>query len=87
MVIWQSFCPFFSEVNTRLTQICEDEEKAKEELIARDPVLYQKTMFRAFLHLERDEVENMSMQEYIDNHILLNEVLKLIHAPFSSNKE
>jgi hypothetical protein len=50
-------------------------------------VLYQKTLFRAFLHLEREEVEEMTINEYMDNIILLRETLQILHAPFNTDKE
>jgi hypothetical protein len=146
VVIWQSFCPFFSEVSLNIRDLCEDYDKAKDELIARNPVIYQKTLFRAFLHLEREEkknieyfteykklksineyqeylkvkseegyeliekqktfktlffpyygiylfkkeeieLDNMSIQDYIDNHVYLRDVLRIIHAPYQNTEE
>jgi len=55
-------------------------------LLARDPVFYQKTCFRAFLNLSREEVETMTLQEYSDYTIMLKEVLKLWHAPFQKEE-
>jgi len=52
------------------------------ELIARDDGFYNRTLFRAFLHLTKEECDNMSQQEYIDYLIMFREVLRLIHAPF-----
>jgi hypothetical protein len=55
-------------------------------LIARNPVFYKKTMFRAFLNLSQSECDNMSVSEYMDYAIMLKEVLKLWHAPFQKNE-
>ena len=43
-------------------------------------------VFRAFLHLTKEEIDNMSIEDYIDNVILLKEVLKLQHAPFINHE-
>lgn len=51
-------------------------------MITRNAVFYKKTLFRAFLLLTRDEIENMSMQEYMDYDIMLDEVLRFMHAPY-----
>lgn len=39
-------------------------------------------MFRAFLNYSGKEVEEMTIDEYMDNAIMLTEVLKIWHAPF-----
>lgn len=124
--------------------ICDDHEKAKDELIKREPVLYQKAMFRAFLRNEKEEItkfeylseekkikniselneylneksnngyefvkkhdtiktliypyfgtytfkketkesDTMTIGEYMDNLILLKEVLRIIHAPYQKS--
>jgi len=39
-------------------------------------------MFRAFLMYSGKELEDMTLQEYMDCQIMLPEVLKIIHAPF-----
>jgi hypothetical protein len=44
-------------------------------------------MFRAFLGHSKDEVKEMGIQEFIDNSIVLTEVLKLWHAPFQKSDE
>jgi hypothetical protein len=82
MVICKSFRPFFSEVENEINYIGDNHELAKNELIARDPVFYQKTMFRAFLHLSKKETEKMNIQTYIDYHIMFKEYLKIFHAPY-----
>jgi hypothetical protein len=51
-------------------------------LIARDPILYNKILFRAFLHYSKKEVDRMTIQEYIDGVVMLKDVLEKIHAPF-----
>lgn len=56
------------------------------ELIARDSVFYNKTMFRAFMHLSKEECDNMTMQEYLDYKTILIPVLKLVHAPFQKHE-
>jgi len=57
-------------------------EKAKDNLIARDPVFFQKSMFRAFLHYNTEDLENMSIDEYMKCSIILKEYLKILHAPY-----
>jgi hypothetical protein len=59
---------------------------ARDKLIARDPVFYKKTLFRAFLHYSKNELEEMTVEEYMDNVIMLDEVLKLIHAPYLNHE-
>jgi len=39
-------------------------------------------LFRAFLGYNKAEIDNLSIQEYIDSSIMLTETLKLMHAPF-----
>jgi hypothetical protein len=56
-------------------------------LLARDPVFYQKTCFRAFLHLTQKECDEMGPDQYMDYGIMLIEVLKLLHAPFQKADE
>lgn len=79
--------PFFSEVQNDLAVINNRPDEAKEKLIARNPVLYNKTMFRAFLGLSEKEVRQMTISEYMDNVIMLKEVLKLWHAPFQKQDD
>jgi hypothetical protein len=40
---------------------------------------------RAFLHLSKKEIDEMTMQEYIDYGIMLREYLLLLHAPYQKN--
>lgn len=82
MVITCQGIPFFSELDAEIREISISPVVAKDKLIARNAVFYKKTLFRAFLHLEKRECDEMTMQEYIDYCIMLEEVLKLVHAPF-----
>lgn len=77
--------PFFSEFHERQLRVNADLDRAKDELLARDPVFYQKTCFRAFLHLTKEECDDMSPDRFTDYCIMLKEVLKLLHAPFQKN--
>jgi hypothetical protein len=78
--------PFFFDFNRDQKRINERPEDAKKELLARDPVLYQKTCFRAFLNLGPKEIKKMTLQEYMDYTVMLSEVLKLWHAPFQKEE-
>ena len=78
--------PFFVQFEDDIKFINEQPDKAVEELIARNPVFYKKTLFRAFLHYSGKELEEMSMDEYRDCDIMLNQVLKLIHAPYINHE-
>lgn len=44
-------------------------------------------MFRAFLHLTREECETMTMDLYCDYLVVLESALKLMHAPFMPHDE
>lgn len=44
-------------------------------------------MFRAFLGLTKKEVDKMTIGDYLDNVVMLKEVLKLWHAPFQKTDE
>jgi hypothetical protein len=61
-------------------------ELAARKLIARNPIGYHLAVFRAFLHLSKEECENMSLAEYLDNTIILKEVLKILHAPYINHE-
>lgn len=74
--------PFFSAVNEDLDNNAESPDRALEELIAREPVLYKKTLFRAFLGYSSKECDKMTIQNYMDSSVILQSVLKLWHAPF-----
>jgi hypothetical protein len=39
-------------------------------------------MFRAFLNYNGKEIENMGIDEYLKATIILDDVLKLWHAPY-----
>jgi len=82
MVLWRENRPLFFSIEEDLNEINDQPDKAKDKLIARDPVLYQKTMFRAFLGYSKNEVDELTISDYMDNVIMLREVLKLWHAPF-----
>jgi len=49
--------------------------------------LYKKTLFRAFLGYTKKEVKKMTIQQYIDSSIILEEVLKLWHAPYMEHDQ
>lgn len=87
MVFLKQVSPFFSDVQAELKIINDRPDEAKDALIARDPVLYHKTMFRAFLGKSKKDTDEMSISEYLDDIILLKEVLKLWHAPFQREDE
>ena len=82
MVTWGKDNAFFFEVEAQFDLIINEPEEAKNKLIARDPVLYKKTMFRAFLGLTKQDTEEMGIGDYLDHSIMLSEVLKLWHAPY-----
>lgn len=52
MDVAKSFYTFFFKIQSELKLVWDNPDKAKDNLIARDPVFYQKTLFRAFLHNE-----------------------------------
>lgn len=78
--------PFFFGINERLKLVNENQEEAKNELIARNPVFFNKTLFRAFLNYSKKEIDEMSIDEYIDAQVMLKEYLKILHAPYIDNK-
>jgi hypothetical protein len=82
VVTWRAYPPFFFEFDEKIKVINNSLEKATDELIARDPVLYKKGMFRAFLNYSKKEVDKMTMQEYLDSTVMLDQVLRLWHAPY-----
>jgi hypothetical protein len=53
-----------------------------QDLISRDAVFYNKTMFTAFLGYSKKQVEQMAIDEYLKCMVMITEVLKLWHAPF-----
>jgi hypothetical protein len=49
-------------------------------------VFVQKTMFRAFLHLSKQECDEMSIDEYMNYTLMLKKVLETIHAPYMDHQ-
>lgn len=39
-------------------------------------------MFRAFLHLSQEECDTMPMEVYLNYCLVLEDALRLLHAPF-----
>ena len=68
---------FFFEVNGQLKDVNEDLPTAVEKLIARNDRFYNKTMFRAFLQLTKEECDTMSVQDYIDYLIMFKQVINI----------
>lgn len=75
---------FFFSFNTEIKANYENHVRARSELIDRDAVFYKKTLFRSFLHLSDEILENITpfSQEYLDYSVMLTEHLMLLHAPF-----
>lgn len=84
MVNGREIGPLFFEFNQQFELIGIEKERDKEEqnLIARNPVFYKKTLFRAFLNYSGKELEEMGLDEYFDCCIMLDKVLQIMHAPF-----
>lgn len=78
--------PFFSDFEHQIAELNEDYEEAAKNLIARNDVFYNKTLFRAFLNYSEKECLEMSTQKYIDSLIMLQVVLRLTHAPFLTHE-
>jgi len=53
--------------------------------MAQDSVFVMKTLFRAFLHLSKDECNNMPIGKYYDYKIMLNVYLGLLHLPYKKD--
>ena len=87
MVLFRKSNPFFCAIESELEEINYSHDTAKRKLIARNAVFYNKTMFRAFLMYSGKELDEMSLQEYMDCQIMLPEVLKIIHAPFQKTDD
>ena len=79
--------PFFSEFARDLNRANKDEERAVTELLARNPMFYQTSMFRAFLHYGDEKIDNLGYDEFIDSSIMLKEVLKVFHAPYIKKED
>lgn|GEM_PF-2445211 len=84
MVIGRENFPLFFAFNTEIKANNDNHKQAVKELIARNPVFYKKTLFRAFLAVPESTLENMLTfgQEYLDYSIMLDEYLLLLHAPY-----
>lgn len=87
MAIQGTVHPFFCEVQNDLKELNDEPDKAKEKVLTSDPVFYQKTLFRSFLHLTKEECDEMGIDEYIKYNVMLTEHLKLLHAPYMEHKE
>lgn len=74
--------PFFCTIGQDLKIINKSPDEAIKNLIARDDVFYNKTLFRAFLHLSKEECDAMTLQEYLDYLLMFRETMKLFHAPY-----
>jgi hypothetical protein len=74
--------PFFQKFQIELSVINDQPETACNNLVARNPVFFQKSLFRAFLHLTKEECDKMTLTEYMDYTVMLKKTLELIHAPF-----
>lgn len=87
MVVEGENKPFFFSFNTEIREAGENHKSATIDLIARNPMFYKKTLFRAFLNITKDECDDMMQfgQEYIDYSIMLDEYLLLLHAPFQKS--
>lgn len=79
--------PFFSQFAYDLDEAITAPAAAVEKLIARNPLLFQVTMFRAFLRLPEDKIDNMGYDDFIDYTIMLKEVLKVVHAPYIQKED
>jgi len=79
--------PFFVQFESEVKEINEQPDLAKNKLIARNPVMYKKTLFRAFLNYSQKECKKMTLDEYLANVVILEDVLKLWHAPFMNHEE
>lgn len=80
-------CPFFCDFARDIDQALTDPDKALDELTARNPEFVQASIFRAILRLPEDQIENMGYDEFIDNTIMLKEILKLMHLPYISKEQ
>lgn len=82
--------PFFSKVEDRLVEIAKRPEDYIKELLARNPVFYNRTMFRAFLGLNTKDMTAMTAGEYVDYCLMLNHVIhmwdRIAISPFAEQK-
>lgn len=74
--------PLFFCFNEDLKAINDNIDAAKDKLLERNPIFYNKLMFRSFLNYSGEELENMGIEEYLDCTVVLGEVLKMWHAPY-----
>lgn len=74
--------PFFHIFFDELSIVNDRPDEAAQNLISSDPLFYNMSMFRAFLHLTSDDIENMSIDDYLKYSAILKDVLRIIHAPF-----
>ena len=71
--------PFFQKFSVELEYITNQPEAACKDLVERDPVFFNKTLFRSFLFLTKKECENMSLTDYENYCIMLKKTLELHH--------
>lgn len=74
--------PFFRDFDAEIITNDRNHEAAKNKLIARNAVFYKKTLFQAFLHLSDKQIENMTMQEYLDYCVIFKDAILILHAPY-----
>jgi hypothetical protein len=79
--------PLFFDFESELKEITSSPERALKDLIARDPVKYQKTKFRAFLGYSKKECDRMTMQDFLDACVILEDVIKVWHAPYLDHNQ
>lgn len=74
---------FFS-FNNEIKANYSNHKKAVKDLIDRDAVFYKKTLFRSFLRINDNVLDDLlpTDQAYLDYSIMLTEHLMLTHAPF-----
>ena len=59
-----------------------DPDKVLEEMRANRPFDYHKYFIRAFLNYSRDEIDNMTIQEFCDCMAVVFELKQFWHLPF-----
>jgi hypothetical protein len=79
--------PFFVQFECEVKEINEQPDLALTNLIARNPVMYKKTLFRAFLNYSKKECDKMTLTEYLNSNVILESVLKIWHSPFIDHTE
>jgi hypothetical protein len=73
---------FFRTIEFEFKLVTSHPEEAKARLIERDAKFYKTALFRAFLHLSKEECDSLTLRQYLDYSIILDDVLKIIHAPY-----